>query len=87
MGYPPWPGIGYSWPGQDRGVPQDRVPPARDGVPPGKDMGTHQGWNTPLGMEMGYPPPRQIGQQRKHLLHGGQYASCVHTGGLSCFLT
>ena len=25
-----------------------------------------------------------IGQHREYLLHGGQYASCVHAGGLSC---
>ena len=26
----------------------------------------------------------QLGQHREYLLHGRQYASCVHTGGLSC---
>ena len=38
------------------------------------------------------PPPSQVrmggtqlGQHREYLLHGGQYASCVHAGGLSCF--
>ena len=28
----------------------------------------------------------QLGQHREYLLHGGRYASCVHTGGLSCYL-
>ena len=46
----------------------------------------------------GYPvrvPPRpgqggtlpggtQVGQQKEYSLHGGQYGSCVHAGGLSC---
>ena len=27
-----------------------------------------------------------IGQQNQYSLHGGQYASCVHAGGLSCYL-
>ena len=40
------------------------------GYPPGQD------WGTPL-----YPP--EIAQQSEHLLYG---ASCVHAGGLSCFL-
>ena len=26
------------------------------------------------------------GQHREYLLHGGQYASCVHAGGLSCYV-
>ena len=26
----------------------------------------------------------QLGQHREYFLHGGQYASCVHAGGLSC---
>ena len=27
-----------------------------------------------------------LGQHREYLLHGGRYASCVHAGGLSCFI-
>ena len=27
----------------------------------------------------------KIGQQNEYSLHGGQYASCVHAGGLSCY--
>ena len=27
----------------------------------------------------------QLGKQKEYSLHGGRYASCVHTGGLSCF--
>ena len=36
----------------------------------------------------GYPGRggTQLGQHREYLLHGGRYASCVHAGGLSCFL-
>ena len=35
----------------------------------------------------GYPGwgGTQLGQHREYLLHGGRYASCVHTGGLSYF--
>ena len=28
----------------------------------------------------------KIGQQNEYSLHGGRYASCVHAGGLSCFV-
>ena len=28
----------------------------------------------------------KIGQQNEYSLHSGRYASCVHAGGLSCFL-
>ena len=34
---------------------------------------------------MGYPPPR-IGRQMEYLIRRGRYASCVHAGGLSCFI-
>ena len=36
----------------------------------------------------GYPGQggTQLGQHREYLLHGGRYASCVHTGGLSFFV-
>ena len=27
----------------------------------------------------------QLGQQKEYSLHGRRYASCVHTGGLSCY--
>ena len=50
----------------------------------------YPGWGVPCWG--GYParggyPGRggtQLGQHREYLLHGGQYASCVHAGGLSC---
>ena len=75
-----------------RGVPS-QVPP-----PPGQDGGVPWpgGWGYP-----GQVPPRpgqdggggypagggtQVGQQKEYSLHGGRYASCVHTGGLSCIL-
>ena len=51
-------------------------PPARSewwGVPP-----TMTGWGTPP------PPPHQ---HSKHLLFGGRYASCVHAGGLPCWIS
>ena len=44
------------------------------------------GWDTPIQDWMGYPPPRQeTDQQSEHMLRSGRYASCVHTGGLSCY--
>ena len=49
------------------GYPSWDIPPTRYGVTPG------QGWGTPPGM----------GQPRVYLLRSGQYASCVHEGGLS----
>ena len=67
----------------DRGSPI--VPnPFQDsmGVPLGLYMSTlcpYQDW-------MGVPPHQETEQQSEHLLHGGQYASCVHAGGLSCSL-
>ena len=36
-------------------------------------------WVPPLDLGPGTPPP-------EHLIRGGRYASCVHAGGLSCFL-
>ena len=101
MGYPParsgwgtpparsgWgtPSAGSGWstpppqPGQDGilrmakstwGTPS----PGQDGVPPGQ-------------VRMGYfppPPAPKTEQLSKHLLRGRRCASCVHTGGLSCF--
>ena len=67
------------------GVPRDGVPPnpemeyppSRDGVLPLSRDGVSppiQGWGT---------PPR-TGQQMKYLICSGQYASCIHAGGLSC---
>ena len=32
----------------------------------------------------GKAPPRT--EQQEYVVHGGQYASCVHAGGLSCLL-
>ena len=83
-GVPPW-----TW---------DGVPPRTwDGVPPGLCMGypTDLGWGTPprpgtplARPGMGYPPDLTgvPPQHSEYLLCGGQYASCVHSGGLSCLL-
>ena len=87
-GYPvgggvPWPGGyyvgGVPWPGGTlaRGVPWLGGTlaggyPAQGGYP-----------------GRGVPWPgggTQLGQHREYLLHGGRYASCVHAGGLSCFI-
>ena len=38
------------------------------------------------GPRPGYPPPHQE-QHSVYLLRGGRYASCVHAGGLSCFIS
>ena len=32
------------------------------------------------------PGGSQLGQHREYLLHSGRYASCVHAGGLSCYI-
>ena len=82
-------------PGEE-GVPcQVRGVPCR-GVPCQVQGGTLLG-----GTQVGYtPPPRpgqdggvpclgggtQLGQQNECSLHAGRYASCVHAGGLSCFM-
>ena len=96
MGYPPAPEMGYlldlRW-----GTPQtwDGVPPPdlRWGTPLTWDRVTlptrpEMGYPLP---EMGYPPtwgtPHYTEQHSVHLLHGGRCASCIHTGGLSCFMT
>ena len=83
--------VGYSIQDQ-KGVPPSRTgwgthppPPVLDGVPPIQDlMGyppSKTGWGT-------FPPqPNQVtDQQSKHLLHSGQCASCVHSGGLFCVI-
>ena len=64
-------GGGVTW-----GTPQpglDRVPP-----PPWLD-GVHPPPPYPPS-----PPPPSPHQHSEHLLRGRQYASCIHTGGLSC---
>ena len=82
VGYPPGARTGgYPARGYPGWVPPGRVPPL------GQDGGMLLGGTLP-----GYPPTRsgwgdtQLGQQKEYSLHGGRYASCVHAGGLSCFL-
>ena len=72
-----------------RGAPCRRVP--CQGVP-----GRVPCWGVPYqgvpcqgGTLLGGYPARggtQLGQQKEYSLHGGRYASCVHAGGLSCFV-
>ena len=68
----------------------DGVPPCQKiwWVPP-PHQETGWGYVPPLGDWMGYtlsPPPQEIEQQSEHLLPCKRYASCVHAGGLSCFI-
>ena len=53
-----------------------RYPPAPGGYPDPPPPG---------GVPGQVPPPPQPGQ-KEYSLHGGRYASCVHAGGLSCYL-
>ena len=60
------------------GTPRYLTPP-----PPPARSGWGEGYPkvpTPLPGQSRYPPPPV-----KDLVHGGQYASCVHSGGLSSF--
>ena len=75
--------------GQDGRYPVVPPSPGLDEVPP---VGT--GWETPIQVWLGYHPSRsgwgtplhqETEQHSKHLLRGGQYASCVCAGGLSCY--
>ena len=85
-----WMGWGYPVPGLDW---VDTPPPwTWDGVPPNMGWGTPQTWNgVPPQTWDGYPPdmgwstPPKTDQHSEHLLCSGQYASCIHAGGLSCF--
>ena len=76
-------------PGQDGGTQygvHTPSPPARDGVPLARS-----GWGVP---GMRYHPlplarhgvPPGIGQHMEYLIRGRWYASCVHAGGLSCYI-
>ena len=78
---PPGPGQGGTLLG---GYP-GRVPPwARMGVGGTLLGGTQVGYPLPLGQVR--TGGTQVGQQKEYSLHGGQYASCVHAGGPSCFV-
>ena len=95
-GYPAggYPAVGYP----ARMVPCQGVPclgmyPGRVSPSQVRTGGTLLG-----GTQVGTPPqqgtPRarsgwggtQLRQQKEYSLHGGRYASCVHAGGLSCFV-
>ena len=83
----PWPGGYPGWGGTlAGGVPWLGGYPGQGGTLAGGYPcwgGTLAGGVPWLG---GYPGGggTQLGQHREYLLHGGQYASCVHAGGLSC---
>ena len=81
--------LGGTWvryPPGGRGT-QVRYPPGGvpgSGTPP---PGGYPGQVPPQGVPG--PPPgggTRVGQQKEYSLHGGRYASCVHAGGLSCFI-
>ena len=92
--YPP----GGGYPGQvpPRGVPRSGTPPGgypgqvppRVRYPPGGSGYPPRGVPDPGTPPGGYLTRggTQLGQQKEYSLHGGRYASCVHTGGLSCFI-
>ena len=52
------------------------------GQPPGRWEVSRGGGSVSGG---GVSQDSKIGQQNGYSPHGGQYASCVHVGGLSCF--
>ena len=62
----------------------------------GADTGGYPAGGFPAGGTLiRYPPlwpgqdgggGTQVGQQKEYSIHGGRYASCVHAGGLSCFI-
>ena len=73
---PPPPPARSGW---GEGVPQGTYPPAK--VLPSSQV--RRGERVPQGI---YPRPRYLPPPpTKDLLHGGQYACCVHAVGLSCF--
>ena len=86
MGHPPRPGMGHP-PDLGWGTP---LRPGTGYPPPDLGWGTPlQTWHwvTPPGPGTRYPPRPGTGyppQHSEHLQRGGQCASCVHAGGLSC---
>ena len=85
--YPSQVQMGGTWPGPDQGYPSQ----VWMGVPqPGWKGYPCQAWGTPIqwwvppGQGWGTPLPR-IGQETEYLIRGGQYALCVHAGGLSFY--
>ena len=100
-GVPRVPPIRSGW-GSTQGTPRtwDGVPPTWDGVPsPDLRWGTPLTWDgVPPWPEMGYPPtwdgvpplsrypPPLHSSIASTCYVAGRCASCVHAGGLSCFL-
>ena len=90
------PVVAGGYPSPDHGVPRSQpkgyhqtgVPPPPDQdrtEVPGQDR-TEVPPPPPRRIGLGHPPPPKTEQQSEYLLRGGQYASCGHAGGLSCFL-
>ena len=80
-GTPPRPGMEYPLHQTWDGVPPldlEWVPSPR----PGMGYPPRPGTGYPPRHGMGYPP--ETDQHSEHLLRSGRYASCIHTGGLSC---
>ena len=55
----------------------------RQGGTTSRQGGTTSQVGVPPSQAGGYPLPEQ---HSMYLLHGGQYASCIHAGGLSCLM-
>ena len=98
-GVPWWggtlPGVPCQEGGTLPGVPRSGTPPARSGQGVPCQGGTPaRGGVSCRGVPRSGTPPSQVRmgggtqleQHREYLLHGGQYASCVQPGGLSCFI-
>ena len=73
-------GRGLPWPGLDGGGATPAMDGGGGGIPAmnggGGTLGTppaRSGWGTPH-------------QHSEDLLRGGRYVSCVHAGGLSCYV-
>ena len=62
------------------------VSAARGGISPARGGSVQPGGQSSQGggQSAGGGGSVKIGQQNEYSLHGGQYASCVHAGGLSC---
>ena len=76
-------GGGYPHPALDGGGVPQPGPDEGGGTPARSRQGEYPGIPPPLGQGWG---TLGIGQQMEYLIHRGRYASCVHSGGLSCLI-